>query len=44
MLGTTYRPRYFITPATVIIYFDHAHTQQHFQTIVQLTHARPTMS
>ena len=26
------------------IYFDLAQTQQHFQTIVQLTHARPTMS
>ena len=26
------------------IYFDLAQTQQHFQTIVQLAHARPTMS
>ena len=26
------------------IYFDLAETQQHFQTIVQLAHARPTMS
>jgi len=26
------------------IYFDLAQTQQHFQTIVQLAHAHPTMS
>ena len=26
------------------IYFDHAQTQQHVQTIVQLAHAHPTMS
>ena len=26
------------------IYFELVQTQQHFQTIVQLTHARPTMS
>ena len=29
---------------TINIYFDLAQTQQHFQTIVQLPHARPTMS
>ena len=30
--------------ATSIFYFDLAQTQQHFQTIVQLTHTRLTMS